>query len=92
MSLAIKVCGLKDHLQISRLSEMGVAYVGINFYTHSKRYYNEPFSLCVLPTMTAKKVGIFVDAQVEELINWIWFNCMGMKLQAIAKKSKNTFL
>lgn len=78
MSLAIKVCGLKDHLQISRLSEMGVAYVGINFYTHSKRYYNEPFSLCVLPTMTAKKVGIFVDAPVEELIKTADFHQLDM--------------
>ncbi|MBK8850885.1 MAG: phosphoribosylanthranilate isomerase [Saprospiraceae bacterium] len=68
MSLAIKVCGLKDHFQIRRLSEMGVAYVGINFYPHSKRFYNETFSLTILPPLTAKKVGIFVDAPIEELI------------------------
>ena len=68
MSLAIKVCGLKDHLQMKRLSEMGVAYVGINFYPHSKRFYKQTMSLDKLPTMTAKKVGIFVDAPLEEVI------------------------
>lgn len=68
MSLALKVCGLKQPRQIISLVEMGVDFIGINFYPHSKRYYSDSFLLSELTHLPSQKVGVFVDGPLEEVI------------------------
>ena len=61
--LFIKVCGLKDELNINDVDALGVDYIGMIFYEKSPRYVGE--NTLHLKTIKAKKVGVFVNASLE---------------------------
>lgn len=69
--MQIKVCGITDIEQAQALEALGVQYIGFIFYPASKRYVLERMSLNDLGQFkpaAAKKVGVFVNAPLEELL------------------------
>ena len=69
--MQFKVCGITDIEQAHALEAMGVGYIGFIFYPASKRYVLEKLSLTDLAHFkpsVAKKVGVFVNAPLDELL------------------------
>ena len=70
--LQIKVCGITNMDQAVALEAMGVHYIGFIFYAPSKRYVLGNLKLEDLKLFKpdqAKKVGVFVNEPIEELVN-----------------------
>ncbi len=68
--IKIKVCGMRDSLNIKEICNAGPDYLGIIFFSGSKRYVgpdadNTPFQQ--IPGRI-KKVGVFVDEQPEKML------------------------
>ncbi len=61
--MKIKVCGMKDAVNIEAISQLDVDYLGFIFYKASPRYAETPVHL----PETLRKVGVFVN-ESEELI------------------------
>jgi len=70
--MQFKVCGIANMEQAQALEAMGVHYIGFIFYPASKRYVLANLSLNDLvnfkPT-NAKKVGVFVNEPLEQLLS-----------------------
>jgi phosphoribosylanthranilate isomerase len=64
--MKIKVCGMRDKENLSRLLELGIDFVGFIFYEKSKRYAREVPNIDFPDSV--KKAGVFVNADVEFLI------------------------
>lgn len=62
--MTIKVCGLKDAKNLLDITALNIDMIGYNFYPHSPRYVDH-----LLPDITEniKKVGVFVNATLEEI-------------------------
>lgn len=58
----VKVCGITTPEQAHEISQL-VDYVGYIFYPNSPRFVSQSF-----PTMKAKKVGVFVNVPLQQLI------------------------
>ena len=70
--MIIKLCGLKTKNNVKDLQHVRVDMVGLNFYESSVRYVpDDDLTTQRMDTIPAhiKKVGIFVDASLEE-IQW----------------------
>jgi phosphoribosylanthranilate isomerase len=70
--LQIKVCGITNMDQAVALEAIGVHYIGFIFYAPSKRYVLGNLKLEDLKLFKpdqAKKVGVFVNEPIEELVN-----------------------
>lgn len=67
--LAIKVCGMRQADNIQALAELDIDYMGFIFYEKSKRY--TPTSIITDLPASIKKVGVFVNASVEDVQNKI---------------------
>ncbi len=63
--MIIKVCGMRDPVNIKDVEELGVDWQGFIFWPSSSRYVSE--KPAYLPTKT-KRVGVFVDANIEEVL------------------------
>ena len=73
-SLKIKVCGITDINQAIALEAMGVDCIGFIFYAPSKRYVLNSLQLSDIKNFTssnAKKVGVFVNEPIEDVINMV---------------------
>jgi phosphoribosylanthranilate isomerase len=73
-TLKIKVCGITDINQAIALEAMGVDCIGFIFYAPSKRYVLNSLQLSDIKNFTSsnvKKVGVFVNEPIEELINTV---------------------
>ena len=71
-TLKIKVCGITNINQAIALEAMGVDCIGFIFYAPSKRYVLNSLQLSDIKNFTssnAKKVGVFVNECIEEVIN-----------------------
>lgn len=67
--MKVKVCGITSIEQMKAIDELGVNYAGMIFYPASKRYVRphiNPFALAK-ETFALKKVGVFVNATLEEI-------------------------
>jgi len=66
--LKLKVCGMRDAENISRLSQLKPDYIGFIFYPQSKRYADnlDSDALQALPS-SIKKTGVFVNAGLKEI-------------------------
>jgi len=72
--MQFKVCGITDLTQAIALDEIKVNYIGFIFYPSSKRYVLNQLTLNQLADFNpkhAKKVGVFVNAPLEQLIDVI---------------------
>lgn len=71
--MLIKVCGMTDTEEIERLDQSGMAtMMGFIFYSGSKRYIPETLHTLV----HTKKVGVFVNASEEEILEKISKNLL----------------
>lgn len=64
--MIIKVCGMRDGNNIREIEALGVDLIGMIFYEKSPRYVSERPTY--LPHK-AKSVGVFVDAEPQEIIS-----------------------
>lgn len=62
--LIIKVCGMREEQNISDLEKLDIDWMGMIFWSGSKRYVSRPPSR--LP-QRVKKVGVFVDASLDDI-------------------------
>ncbi|MBU3821142.1 phosphoribosylanthranilate isomerase [Flavobacteriaceae bacterium XHP0103] len=67
--MRLKVCGMKYPDNIEQVASLQPDYLGFIFYEKSKRYFVEN-NIPKLPN-TIKKVGVFVDADIDMVIEKI---------------------
>ena len=70
--MQFKVCGITTVDQANLLDVMGVHYVGFIFYPASKRYVLAKLTLndlALFRPARAKKVGVFVNEPLDQLLN-----------------------
>lgn len=67
--MQIKVCGMRDPLNLEQVCELLPEFVGFIFYPRSKRFvgiHPDP-ALFRIPGPAIKKVGVFVDEELEQV-------------------------
>ncbi len=66
----IKVCGITTMKQLQQLDGLDVDFAGLVFYKQSPRYVADNFSKSALidADLDIKKVGVFVNAEFEEIM------------------------
>ena len=70
--MQFKVCGITNIEQAEAIASQGVHYIGFIFYPSSKRYALSNLSLediAAFKPSTAKKVGVFVNESVENVLD-----------------------
>ena len=69
MSVAVKICGIRDDTALDAAAEGGASYVGFVFEAASKRYISPELAGLLTQQLpaTLKAVGLFVDPGDEEL-------------------------
>lgn len=67
--IQIKVCGIRDPLNLEQLCALDPDYVGFIFYPPSRRYVGEhpDPALFRIPGPHIKKVGVFVDEELRQV-------------------------
>jgi phosphoribosylanthranilate isomerase len=73
--IQIKVCGMRDPLNLEQLCSLEPDYVGFIFFSRSKRYvgdHPDP-ALFNIPGPFVKKVGVFVDEELRRVLRAIEF-------------------
>jgi len=81
--MKIKVCGMKYPENISEVAHLGPDYLGFIFWEPSARFFDG--SMDNVPN-NIKKVGVFVDADLEKIIETI----RKYKLQAVQLHGKES--
>lgn len=73
--IKIKVCGMRDPLNLEQLCTLAPEYVGFIFYPGSKRFVGEhpDPALFRIPGPAVKKVGVFVDEKLPRVRKAIEF-------------------
>ncbi|MBI2722829.1 MAG: phosphoribosylanthranilate isomerase [Bacteroidetes bacterium] len=69
--MKIKVCGLKYYNNLQSIISLGADYVGLIFHESSPRYVGDNLFPEIKNINTAKKVGVFVDASLDDILNKI---------------------
>lgn len=70
--MQIKVCGITRITDLNSLVENGVDYAGFIFYERSPRFAgNKIDARSVRETTNIKKVGVFVNAPVEQILRTV---------------------
>ena len=67
--LQIKVCGMRDPLNLEQVCSLAPEFVGFIFYPRSKRFvgtHPDP-ALFDIPGPAIKKVGVFVDEELSQV-------------------------
>ena len=76
--MRVKVCGLNDPANIEELAQLPIDFMGFIFYKKSPRYMPKPpkspeggfaRGLPLSGGGGAKRVGVFVNAEIEEILN-----------------------
>lgn len=71
--MKIKVCGLRESDDVIALSNTGIDYMGFIFYEGSPRYarYSLEESTLKYVPKTTRKVGVFVNADTQEILETV---------------------
>ncbi len=64
-SISLKICGMRDSKNILEVAALQPDYMGFIFYEKSPRYVGSDFSIPTGFPETIKRVGVFVNEQVE---------------------------
>lgn len=67
-TIALKVCGMRDHLNIAQVAAIGLQYMGFIFYPKSPRFVGNDFSLPDSLPASVKKVGVFVNEMNDVIL------------------------
>jgi phosphoribosylanthranilate isomerase len=71
-SCQVKICGLRNALEVAALDSMEVDWIGFNFYPGSARYIAPEIAAPMISGLRKSiPVGVFVDAAPEEVIRII---------------------
>ena len=62
--MIVKVCGMRDAENIRQLEALGIDWMGMIFWSKSKRYVSTP---PVYLPQHVRKVGVFVDASLADI-------------------------
>lgn len=65
--MIIKVCGMRDPQNIETIAKLPIDYIGFIFYAKSPRFVDKPLDKNFLKRLTPKKVGVFVNEQIENI-------------------------
>jgi len=65
---AIKICGLREPLNIDEILLLGPQYIGFIFYPSSARFVGEPDVEYMKGLTNVKKTAVFVNSSLEEII------------------------
>jgi phosphoribosylanthranilate isomerase len=78
--MKIKVCGMRNPSNIKELVRLKPDYIGFIFYPPSKRYIGAqiPAEIQAMITDGIRKVGVFVNEPLDNLINTIKCNQLDM--------------
>jgi phosphoribosylanthranilate isomerase len=68
IDVRIKICGMRDAQNIAAVAAHQPDYMGFIFYNKSPRYVGEEFTVPSDLPSTIKRVGVFVNATVDEII------------------------
>jgi phosphoribosylanthranilate isomerase len=68
VDIRIKICGMREAQNIVEAGARRPDYMGFIFYRKSPRYVGDEFNIPAALPSTVKRVGVFVDAPVEEVI------------------------
>lgn len=66
--MQVKVCGLVKRSNILEIDNLGVSYIGLNFYPKSERYFLKDDKTPIHVQTRAALVGIFVNASVDTIV------------------------
>jgi phosphoribosylanthranilate isomerase len=66
-TLKWKVCGMRENQNIAEVAALEPDFLGFIFYESSPRYVGKAFKLPLEITGNGKRVGVFVNASVEEI-------------------------
>ena len=70
--MRIKVCGMTQLKQVEELAALGVTFAGFIFYSKSPRYVFRSLTITEIKKISnINKVGVFVNAPVEEVIHMV---------------------
>ena len=70
--MRVKVCGMMQPEQVAELETIGATFAGFIFYPKSPRYIFKQMSLLQLKKIkNINKVGVFVNAPVEEVLHMV---------------------
>jgi phosphoribosylanthranilate isomerase len=70
--MRVKVCGMMQPEQVAELETVGATFAGFIFYPKSPRYIFKQMSLLQLKKIkNINKVGVFVNAPVEEVLHMV---------------------
>ncbi|MBV4356019.1 phosphoribosylanthranilate isomerase [Pinibacter aurantiacus] len=70
--MRVKVCGMMQPEQVAELESIGATFAGFIFYPKSPRYIFKQMSLLQLKKIkNINKVGVFVNAPVEEVLHMV---------------------
>jgi len=70
--MRVKVCGMMQPEQVAELESSGATFAGFIFYPKSPRYIFKQMSLLQLKKIkNINKVGVFVNAPVEEVLHMV---------------------
>jgi phosphoribosylanthranilate isomerase len=70
--MRVKVCGMMQPEQVAELETSGATFAGFIFYPKSPRYIFKQMSLLQLKKIkNINKVGVFVNAPVEEVLHMV---------------------
>ncbi|MGE5107982.1 MAG: phosphoribosylanthranilate isomerase [Sphingobacteriales bacterium] len=70
--MRVKVCGMTQLSQVEELASMGITFAGFIFYPKSPRYVFKSLTITEIKKISnINKVGVFVNAPVEEVIHMV---------------------
>ena len=75
--MIIKVCGMREPQNIREVAALAINWIGFIFYERSKRFVERcPTEQQVTDSeqLSPKKVGVFVNASIESVSNFIVTN------------------
>lgn len=69
--MELKICGMRDELNIHEIAQLRPNYMGFIFYKNSKRYVGLNFSKTNLIELSTdiNKVGVFVNEEIDEILS-----------------------
>lgn len=70
----LKVCGMRDQANILEVAALMPDYMGFIFYPGSKRFVGNDFVIPDELTGSIKRVGVFADQPVDEILKLSWQN------------------
>ncbi|MFT4033682.1 MAG: phosphoribosylanthranilate isomerase [Siphonobacter sp.] len=71
--MRVKVCGMKDAVNLQELIELQPDYIGFIFYEKSPRFVDESLDSEVIKRIpkSIQKVGVFVNASIDQIVKTV---------------------